>query len=86
MTMKKKLDDAYRRGVAHERGRVLWLMDDERNALRTALEKTILVEAQRHVMQTKIKLAVVIFQQLQHRIVSGHGAPGGKLVEPETED
>ncbi len=84
MTMHKKLDDAYHRGVTKERARVLWLMDDERAWLRKKLDGVILVESQRHAMQVKVQIATSIYEQLKMRIIAGHEAPGGK-GEPPTE-
>ncbi len=75
MSFNKKLDDAYERGVLTERGRILWLMDDERIQLRQGLMKVILVEQQRHILQTKIRLAVAIFEKLKMRMMAGDEPP-----------
>lgn len=82
MSMKKKLDDAYRLGEQSERGRVLWLMEKMRNDLREQLEKKILIESSRHVVQTKIKMVTSLFLQLQHLIVSNKQPPP-KPKEPD---
>jgi hypothetical protein len=71
VSLHKKLDDAYKQGVTHERARVLWLMEDERAWLRKKLEDVILVESTRHAMQVKIKIATSIYEQLKMRIVAG---------------
>lgn len=84
MSMQKKLDEAYLRGKIEECARVLWIMDDERAQLRRGLEKVVLVEAQRHAMQTKIKLAVAIFEKLKFRIMAGDKPPGGGRPTKET--
>lgn len=75
MSFNKKLDAAYEQGVLNERGRILWIMDDERTSLRAGLMKVILVEQQRHVMQTKIRLAVAIFEKLKMRMMAGDEPP-----------
>lgn len=72
MSLKTKLDNAYRQGVTTERTRVLWLMDEERKWLRQQLQKVLLVEEQRHAMQVKVKIAASIYEQLKLRIVAGH--------------
>lgn len=75
-----------------ERGRVLWLMDDERIQLRQGLMKVILIEQQRHVLQTKIRLAVAIFEKLKMRMMAGDEPPkkpkekgNGKAEDPFNE-
>lgn len=75
MTMKKKLDDAYRMGADNERGRVLWLMAEMRKDLREQLEAKILIEATRHIVQTKIKMVTALFTELQVLIMSNKEAP-----------
>jgi hypothetical protein len=80
---RKMLDAAYEKGVLTERGRVLWLMDDERTLLRAALMKVILVEQQRHVLQTKIRLAVAIFEKLKMRMMAGDEPPATQNTCPK---
>ncbi len=75
MSMKAKLDDAFLRGKIQECARMLWIMDDERIQLRNALEKVILVEAQRHALQVKIRMAISIFEKLKMRIMAGDAPP-----------
>ncbi len=77
MSMEKKLADMELRGKITECARVLWIMDDERIQLRKGLEKVILVEAQRHAMQVKVRMAISIFEKLKMRIMAGDKPPGG---------
>lgn len=71
MSIAKKLELA----KMTERGRVLWLIADEREGLRAQLEKVVLVEADRHVMQIKVRMAVAIYEALKLRIISGDEPP-----------
>lgn len=75
MSLKTKLDNAYKLGVTTERARILWLVDEERKWLRKKLEAVILVESQRHALQVKVKMATAIFAQLSLRIISGAAPP-----------
>lgn len=75
MSLKAKLDNAHNLGVLSERARVLWLMDEERKWLKKQLQGVILVEEQRHAMQTKVKMAVAIYEQLKLRIMADHKPP-----------
>lgn len=75
MTMKKKLDDAYRLGEMSERGRILWLMDEMRTDLRQQLEAKILIESTRHIVETKIKMVTALFYELQTLIMSNKQPP-----------
>ena len=86
MSMKAKLDQAHAMGVLNERARILWIMDDMRTDLRQGLEKVILVEAQRHAMQVKVKLAISIFETLKMRMMSGDKPPGGGRPTKENGD
>jgi hypothetical protein len=81
--MDKKLQDAHMRGKIEECARMLWIMDDERTRLRRGLEKVILVEAQRHAMQVKVKMAITIFETLKMRIMAGDKPPGGGRTTKE---
>lgn len=84
MSLKTKLDNAYKQGVTTERARVLWLMDEERKWLRQQLQKVLLIEEQRHAMQVKVKIATSIYEQLKLRIVAGHEPPAAlKAMEIE---
>ncbi len=82
---RKMLDEAYKKGITKERARILWLMEDERSWLRKKLNKVLLVEATRHAMQVKIKIATSIYEQLKMRIMAGHEAPLYKRPELEEE-
>lgn len=82
MSLKNKLDGAFNQGRLAERGRLLWLMEEEREWLRRELSKQILVESKRHAMQVKIKIAVSIYEQLKMRIMAGHEAP----EEPDVQE
>ena len=75
MSLNTKLDNAYKQGVGKERGRILWLMEEERKWLRRKLNEVILVESARHAMQVKVKIATSIYEQLKMRIMAGHEAP-----------
>ncbi len=75
MSMENKLANAHLRGKIEECARVLWIMDDERINLRKGLEKVILVEAQRHAMQVKVRMAIAIFEKLKMRMMAGDKPP-----------
>jgi len=74
---RKALAEEHLKGKIEECARVLWIMDDERIQLRKGLEKVILVEAQRHAMQVKVRMAISIFEKLKLRIMAGDKPPGG---------
>lgn len=82
MSLQKKIEEAEGRGRLQERGRLLWLMADERKQLRAMLEGVILEEAKRHAMQVKIKMAVAIFEGLKMRIMAGH-SPKNVALSPQ---
>lgn len=82
MSMEKKLSAAFKQGEQSERGRILWLMDVMRTELRDQLEDKILVEATRHIVQTKIKMVTALFLKLQHMIISNKQPPP-KTEEPD---
>lgn len=83
MSMKNKLDGAYQVGVSEERGRILWILDDETTWLHRKLKDVVLVESQRHALQVKVKIVAALFRQLRLRIASGDGPMGGSNLGDE---
>lgn len=60
---------------ARERGRCLWVLDQIHKELGEKLGKVILIEAQRHAIETKIKIARALFTTARMRIISGVAPP-----------
>ncbi len=79
MSMRAKLAQAMVKATEIERGRVLWCIDQVTEDLKADLEKKILIETERHLVETKIKIFRVLSQLVKMRIFSG-------AVPEETED
>ncbi len=61
-----------------ERARCLWVLDDILEDLRQKMPKVMRIESQRHLQETKIKIAMAVQKIAADMIISG--------VEPPEED
>ena len=74
MSMEKKMREAMTRAateaVQRERGRCLWLLDALLDGIKLELGAKLLIEQQRHLIATKLKIAQVVVSQIKRAIVS----------------
>jgi hypothetical protein len=75
------VERAVKEAVERERGRCLWVLDDLIKTLDADFNKKILVEAQRHMAETKLRLARAICSTAKRGIVGGARPP-----EPSRKD
>lgn len=70
-----------------ERARCLWILDDLITQLQADFDRKILIEAQRHLAETKLKLARVIVDTAKRGIISGVRPPvPSKLGESDAKE
>lgn len=67
-----------------ERARCLWILDDLIVKSQEDLDRKILIENQRHLAETKLKLARAIVDACKRGIVSGVRPPVSKTDVKET--
>lgn len=80
----KARDQELADAVARERGRCLWCLDQILVELRADLDRKLLIETERHVIQVKVKLARAIVAKARRAIVSG-ARPAG-VAQPVVEE
>lgn len=76
---------AAKEAMERERGRCLWVLDDLIVQLQADFDKKILVEQQRHLAETKLKLARSIVGLAKRGVVSGARPPERKSRKDELE-
>lgn len=75
------IERAAKEAMERERGRCLWVLDDLINQLQADFDKKILVEQQRHLAETKLRLARSVVGLAKRGVVSGARPP-----EPSRKD
>lgn len=65
--------------VKAERARCLWCLDSIMDEIREGLQQKLLVESQRHLIQTKVKIAQAIIQKARRAIFVG-AKPASKAI------
>lgn len=75
------MERAVKEAVERERGRCLWVLDDLIVQLQADFDRKILIEQQRHMAETKLRLARSIVGLAKRGVVSGARPP-----EPSRKD
>ena len=78
-------DAEIREAVLAERGRCLWVLDSIMTELRVELERKLLIESERHLVQVKAKIAQAIIHKARRAIVAGAKPKNAPPVVPTEE-
>ncbi len=78
MALRQKLAQAMVHATNIERARCLWLLDDMLEKLRADLKKKVLIESERYLVETKMRLASSIINQLRIEIIMNRQMPERK--------
>jgi hypothetical protein len=71
--------------TVRERGRCLWVLDQIMVELKSELDRKLLIESERHVIEVKVKLARAIVAKARRGIVSG-ARPKGVIPDGCSDD
>lgn len=71
----KVASKAAEEATTKERARCLWVLDDILEDLRRKMPKVIRIENQRHMQETKIKIAMAVQKVAANMIISGVEPP-----------
>jgi hypothetical protein len=62
---------AVKKAVAEERARCLWILDTIVSDLKRQLNRKLLIESERHLVQVKLGIAVAFSSKAKRLIISG---------------